>query len=297
MVAVNNNEQKYKSPGFLLSTGGFLAGNLAAGLAVNIPNRTINMAIAKKLVKLNENLSKDELTLLSDGVKTLLDKSGLAAKGVSFIEYTRDSAKQVADLLRINAPKILPYRLKELLIRGPLNMLEVGKNAFFAPKGNKIVIPTGGKFSLAYFHEIGHAMNANFSTVGKILQKMRPLTMLVLPIALLSLLKTKKAEGEQPQGIWDKTTTFIKNHAGKLTFAAFLPVLVEEGLASIKGQKLAKSILSPELLAKVSKNNKLAYLTYLGLALASALGVALAVKIKDKIAHRKPIEDKATVKA
>ncbi|MDD3593099.1 MAG: hypothetical protein PHX18_00555 [Candidatus Gastranaerophilales bacterium] len=242
-------------------------------------------------------MSKDELTLLSDGVKTLLDKSGLAAKGVSFIEYTRDSAKQVADLLRINAPKILPYRLKELLIRGPLNMLEVGKNAFFAPKGNKIVIPTGGKFSLAYFHEIGHAMNANFSTVGKILQKMRPLTMLVLPIALLSLLKTKKAEGEQPQGIWDKTTTFIKNHAGKLTFAAFLPVLVEEGLASIKGQKLAKSILSPELLAKVSKNNKLAYLTYLGLALASALGVALAVKIKDKIAHRKPIEDKATVKA
>ena len=118
--------------------------------------------------------------------------------------------------------------------------------------------------------------------------------MLVLPIALISLIKTKKAPNEKPEGALDKTTTFIKNHAGKLTFAAFIPVLLEEGLATIKGNKIARNTLTADLAKKVSKSNMLGFSTYLALATMSAVGIWLANKIKDKIAQPKPAVNTAS---
>ncbi|MBQ2611149.1 hypothetical protein IJF81_02015, partial [bacterium] len=85
-------------------------------------------------------------------------------------------------------------------------------------------------------------MNANLSKFGKILQKCRPMALLAIPVSQIALWKTKKAPGEEPKNGLDKTTTFIKNNAGKLTFLAFLPTLLEEGLASVKGNKLAKKL-------------------------------------------------------
>ena len=76
--------------------------------------------------------------------------------------------------------------------------------------------------------------------------------MLALPIALIALLKTKKAEGEQPTGVVDKATDFIKNNAGKLTFATFIPTLIEEAMASIKGNKMAKELLNPQMAKKIA---------------------------------------------
>ena len=38
----------------------------------------------------------------------------------------------------------------------------------------------------------------------------------------------------------DKITTFIKNNSGKLTFAAILPTIAEEGLASINANTMLK---------------------------------------------------------
>ena len=145
------------------------------------------------------------------------------------------------------------------------------------------------------FHEMGHALNANKSIIGKILQKCRPLAILVLPVALIALFKTKKAPNEKSTGTFDKVTDFIKNNAGKLTFLTFIPTLAEEALASIKGLNLAKKVLNPELAAKVSKTNKIAYLTYLGLALAASVGTYLAVKVKDAIAKPKLTEGNSEI--
>lgn len=130
-------------------------------------------------------------------------------------------------------------------------------------------------------------MNANLSKIGKILQKNRALAMLSLPIALIALLKTKKAPNEEPKNKLDKITTFIKNNAGKLTFATFLPTIAEEGLATIKGNKLAKQLLDPELAKKVAKTNALGLSSYILLATLSAIGIHLGVKVKDAIAKPK----------
>ena len=159
-----------------------------------------------------------------------------------------------------------------------------GKNAFCSPITRDIMVNTD-KLSSASFHEMGHALNATGSKAIQALAVGRHVTKLFIPIILaIGLLKPKKKDGEKPQGIIDKTTTFIKENAGKLTFAALIPTLAEEGLASIRGGKLAKQVLDPKLLKKVNKGNMLAWTTYLAGALVTSGAVAFATKVRDKMA-------------
>lgn len=105
-----------------------------------------------------------------------------------------------------------------------------------------------------------------------------------------ALFKNEKVDGEEPKGFWDKTTTFIKNHCGKIAFIGMLPALAEEAMASVKGLKLAKGILSPEHLNKLKVFSAKAWLTYLGVAVGSGLAVHIASSIRDKIAAPKEIK-------
>lgn len=187
--------------------------------------------------------------------------------------------------------KHLPENFKKIVSNIMDGMVSSGSNALYTFKSKAIIMPEKDMV-LAAFHEMGHAANSNLSKFGKLLQKCRPLMLLAGPIALIALFKSKKAPDEKPEGAVDKTTTFIKNNAGKLTFLSFIPMLLEEGMASIKGLKFAEKALSPELIKKVAKTNKLGFITYMGLALASSLGVYLGVKVKDAIAKPKPVEEK-----
>ena len=92
-----------------------------------------------------------------------------------------------------------------------------------------------------------------------------------------------------------KFNNFLRNNAGKLAFIASLPMLIEEGMATQKGNKFAKKLLSPELANRVLKSNKFAYCTYLISAIFGALGAMLAVKVKDNAIEKKEI--KAELKA
>ena len=142
---------------------------------------------------------------------------------------------------------------------------------------------------MATFHEMGHAVNST-TKLGKLLQTAGgPMRMFAVPVILaVALLKRNKAEGEKPQGAVDKTTTFIKNNAGKLAFAAWLPTLAEEGMASIRAAKMAKGAgLSADLLKNLNKGNAKAWTTYLIGAAATAAAVRAAVWVKDKIAESK----------
>ena len=100
----------------------------------------------------------------------------------------------------------------------------------------------------------------------------------------IALFKTKKAPNHEPKNKLDKTTTFIKDNAGKLTFFAMLPTLVEEGLASIKGAKLAKDGgLSANLLKRVNTGNFKAWTTYLLGTLITVGAVKLGIEVSDKM--------------
>ena len=288
-MSINTQEQTYIKP----STGSIIGG-VVAGAAVNkmtgIPTQLIQAQIMKKMGSISSSLSEDEFVKVGKAVTDTIKNSGLEAKGVGIVKATSENAEEIAKILSKEFDKgvlkLLPEKVKKFIGDIYSSIFTSGKNACYAFKSKKIIIPEK-ELGLAFFHEAGHAMNANLSKFGKILQKCRPMTILAIPIALIALLKTKKAPGEEPKNGMDKTTTFIKNNAGKLTFAAFLPMIIEEGMATIKGNKYAKNLLSPELAKKVAKTNALGFSTYVLMATLSGLGIYLGTKVKDSIASKK----------
>ena len=83
-----------------------------------------------------------------------------------------------------------------------------------------------------------------------------------------------------------KTNNFIRDNAGKLSFAAMLPVLAEEGMATIRGQKLANKLLSKDLAKTILKGNAVGYLAYVLSAVGLAAAAYTAVKIKDAFVNK-----------
>ena len=156
-------------------------------------------------------------------------------------------------------------------------------------KANSVILPEKA-LAGAGFHELGHAMNFNLSKIGKFLQKCRPVAILAAPLLTMYAVFTRaskpKEEGKELNGA-QKTHNFVRNNAGKLAFVASLPMLIEEGMASIKGQKYANKLLKPELAKRVLKGNAIAYMSYLATAVFGALAAATAVKVKDNAIAKK----------
>ena len=293
-VNINNNEQQYKRPGVGAIIGGAFAGGMVNNL-ISMPHRLMAPKIMDKLGDISRNLSPDEFQQVDKAIAKTIENSGLADKGVSIIKATAENTDEIMEIMTKELDrgilKHLPKRVKEFVGTLLSSQMASGKNACYTFASKKIIMPEK-ELCLALFHEAGHAVNANLSKIGKILQGCRNLTLLMLPISLIALWKTKKAPNEEPKNKLDKATTFVKNNAGKLTFATFIPMLIEEGLATIKGNKFAKKLLNPELARKVAKTNALGFSTYLMLATLSGLGIFLGTKVKDAIAKPKLAENK-----
>lgn len=291
---INTQEQQYKKPGAGAIIGGVLAGSTINSL-VCAPHKSITPQILEKMGKISKNLSADEFSQVEKAVVDTINTSGLADKGVGIIKATAENADEIDKIMAKEIDKSIlkffPQKVKEVVGKIFSSQIASGKNACYTFASKKIIMPEK-ELCLALFHEAGHAANANLSTFGKVLQKCRPLTILALPISMIALFKTKKAPGEKPKNKIDKTTTFIKENAGKLTFATFLPMLAEEGLATMKGNKFAKKLLSPDLAKKVAKTNAFGFSTYLLLATLSGAGIYLGTKVKDTIAKHELIENK-----
>lgn len=280
-----NTNQNYPKPSVGSVVGGLFLGGVASNIA-NIPNKSINPKLIAVMQNFSNSLTQDELVQVSKGAEVAFSKTGLGKIGVEILRANESNVDEVGKIMAKeldNSPitKTLPKIMKEFVGKIFGDMAKDGENAFYAIQSKKIVLPEKG-LELASFHEIGHALNGN-SSIGKILQKTRYLQALIIPIALIALLKTKKQEGQEPKNALDKATTFIKDNAGKLAFAAFLPTLFEEALATFKGNGLAKKVLSSDLVQKVAKSNACGFASYFGMAATSAFAIFLATKVKDAI--------------
>ena len=95
-----------------------------------------------------------------------------------------------------------------------------------------------------------------------------------VPTALIMLNGLSKQDDNKP--------SFIERNAGKIGFAAFLPTIIEEGLASIRGVKAAKTTLGNTVNLKPLKRNYFfAWLTYL------IAGIGLGVAAKQSVIENK----------
>ena len=290
-LEVNGENKKYKNPSAPRYIGGILVAN-AASSAVGIPGKIINPKLTAQMAKISDGLSKDEFARLQKGIVQAFDKTNLKSKGVEILRATSDNIDTVSETIKANTnvglAKFLPKKIKDMLSSILGSVMSNGTNACYVDQAKKIILPET-KLNLAFFHEAGHALNANMSVIGKALQKSRSLSMLMIPIALIALFKNKKAPGEKPKNGVDKATTFIKDNAGKLAFLTFVPTLLEEGMATLKGNKLAKEVLSKDMAKKVAKTNAMGFATYAILAAGAALSVYVTKKIKDAIASRKEV--------
>ena len=257
----------------------------------------------KKMKKLNETI---DTVQIQKHLKEAMEKSGMAQKGVKFVDYTGTPPVKLHDVVQAEVKKLTeslsdvskPFGkkvkewgnfVKNFKDKIMLTMIKNGDNAGFVPKSNSVHINVE-KLGTSGFHEIGHAINYNSSKFWKTMQKMRvPMMKVAAFLPLVALFKRKKAEGEEPNGIIDRTTTFIKNNAGKLAFAGFIPLLAEEGLASIKGAKMAKPLLNPEAYKNLNKMHGKAFLTYLGGAVCMGLAARAASWVHDKLSAPKRI--------
>ena len=147
-----------------------------------------------------------------------------------------------------------------------LNTVARGANAFYSD-GLKLAVAPKSKPSLI-LHELGHAITAHKGKFMKFLQKSRIYAASV-PTALLMFNEMMpKKQGEE---------TFIERHAGKIGFCAFLPTIIEEGLASWRGisaaEKIKKTVSNMDL-KPLKRNYAFAWLTYV----ISGLGLGIAAK-------------------
>ena len=150
-----------------------------------------------------------------------------------------------------------------------LDDVAAGKNAFFSAE-RKLAVAPKSKPSLLP-HELGHAINAK-SKFWSFMQKSRRFAPIVpLSVLLLSKFGHKNENGKP---------NFVERNAGILGFSAFLPTIMEEGKASLRGIKQAEKTLANEIkLGKVNlrvlkRNYLTAWLTYL----LAGIGLGIATK-------------------
>lgn len=271
-----DNGKRYKTPSTGAQVGGVLAGSTAL-MTMSLGSTPIAIPFIKGLKYQNKNVDTVEITKT---LETAIQKTGLEQSGVTLYKLSEKNALKTSN------------KFKQFIAdwTNPITASAKGNNAAFDHYTNSILI-NPEKMGLAGFHEIGHAINFNQSKFWKIMQKSRmPIMGLTGLIGFTSILKRKKEVGERPNGAFDKITTFVKNNAGKLTLLVSTPILAEEIKASLRGNKLAKELLSPTMYKKVLKGNGFGALSYLSSFLITALSVVTASKIRDKIASAKEIK-------
>lgn len=235
----------------------------------------------KNIYSKNVKVSKKAFNNLQKRAQELLQYDKKDKRALSAIQ------KELAPADLKNAPE-QTQQISSLFAKIKGITYKEGMNALYLPKANKIITPDK-HFTTFAFHEMGHALNNN--GVLKALQKIRPLS-LILPtyILLASLLNKRKVNDIQDEkdSKFQRGMDFIKRNAVKLTAAATLPMLAEEGIASIRGQNIAKKLLeegslSKDLYNKIKQTNIAGFSTYALSALGFVVGAKVAVSLKDKI--------------
>ncbi len=172
--------------------------------------------------------------------------------GVEYIKNTAESIVNIAEKYRLDPSVLAP--------------VAEGQNAFYHD-GIKLAVAPAAKPSLM-LHELGHACNAK-NMLLKFLQASRGYLSFVTPALLILNGLMPKKEGEKPN--------FVERNAGKLGFLAFLPTIVEEGVASIRGVKAAKAaqgVLGKLDLKPLIRNYAFAWSTYL----LAGIGLGIAAR-------------------
>lgn len=266
---------------------GTIAGLAAPNLIKKHVAPPVNSRLLKNLYNAN-TLDKKDIDTLEKASDEAFKNSGLIDYGVKLTKvdehtlFTKEEQKILDTFDKLIPNKKLREAKKaEAVLK--YSMVK-GYNAAFLPDTNEIMY-NKNKMPLTSFHEMGHAINKHKTKFSKFLQEnCRNNKKLVAIIPLLAMLAPSKSQQNlKPMSDEDKAIGMFRDNAGLLASATFLPTILEEGSATLKGNKLAKKVLSPELLKKVKRSNAVGLSTYILSAATIGIGTSLGVKIKDAV--------------
>lgn len=241
-----------------------------------------------------------------NGAQQAFQDSFLKDRKVELIDYNETNWEPIADkvvkLRRDFIKKTKNPFIKILSKTWPsdkefkerLYMYAEGKNACYMPATSQILVNKEKRGS-AVFHEMGHATNAKGLGLGKILAKTRGKATKLVPFAFcISMLTPKDREDSPTKNKIYKYLLDFKKNSGLIVSACMLPMVIEEGIASLRGAEYAKKVLSPELYKKVNKSNLMAFSSYVVVTVLAGLGTTLANYIKDKVTGPLPAKTQTT---
>ena len=284
-----SDEGKYKTKQNILTS--LLSGALIVTdcyMVANIPQKVAKSLIAK-MVNINKSLSSAQVESFEKAFDKAFKKSKLNESGVSIFKC-KDLNIDMYNIKEHIKKNITSKWLKKYPFENYYNtVLEYMKSDNSCYTFFDKTIYSSKNTRLSLFHEMGHAYNHNKTVFAKALQKARDLhQILILPLTFASLCLPSYKEGNQSKESNSNLKTFllkISNSFVKFSplilFSSFLPMLVEEGLASLMGQKFAKNLLDKNIYNKVKRTNLLGFLTYLFLASFSSMVLWAALKIKN----------------
>ncbi len=276
----NTKAKKAKKTPNVKETLAALTAASAIQSAASFPS---GVAAKKGVTSVAKNLTAEQVLSYNNAANSVLNSSNLKKAGVKIsMEKVKIPGNRIID------------KVKEAAMENAMESALEGNNAFFIPQTNSIAINMK-KLPTAVFHEMGHAHNYNYSRLGKILQKSRGPGMVIASALLLiaACSKEEKAEDGKELTKGQKIKNGIRKALPAMSFSAMLPTVFEEGLATFKGNKWAKQVLSPELYKKVVKGNFAGLMSYVGIAAAVGFATYAAIKIKDKLVDKKEAKLKA----
>lgn len=269
MSAINNYDgYSYEPKSRESAEAGYILASIASAVVMGaLPYASKPFVNQMKKEHSNNHLYKDVFY-------KAIENSGLKEKGLTF-EHTDFSLLERLALGTDAEAKIVDKEIK------------AGLNACYIPD-LKVVKLNAEKATISGFHELGHAMNHLNGKFGKLLQLCRKpgygLAALMGTAALFSRGKPKGAKRD--------VGDVIQDNCGKIAFAALLPTVAEEALASHKGLKLAKQAgISDALLKNIRKFYGKALLSYVGYAVATGLSVFATSKIMEKFTRPKMVKN------
>ena len=265
------------------------AAAVVASSAVQLGTMPISLACVDKMSKVSRTLDKDTVEIVNKAADDVLNKvTNLGKKGVTINNF-KNAGINISGMSD-----------KALEIMNPIFATANGKNAFFTSKpmpavklaANTVAV-NRDKLPLSTFHELGHAHNFNNSKFWKAMQNVRtPSLLLASAFALLpALTKDIKPKDGEELTTKEKINNGLRKASPALAFLSMTPMLLEEGKATLNGNKWAKELLSPDNFKKVAKSNRYGYISYLATAASFALMAFVAKGVKDKFTNKN--EEKA----
>lgn len=268
---------------------------------INIPKEKVE-EIAKKMIKTHNLDQKGFEYYLIDNS---LDKSteiieNKFEKGIlklfNLISSDKELRAEIAKDKKFDKyfqyPKEISKVCAEIIsdsIVKEINSVRRGKNAFFHPLINTAFSSENKSpfKSYAILHEIGHAINFNsLKSKGKVLHYISLLSTKKLFIPLIFLISALHNKTDKKnKSLTEKTKDFIQNNAGKLTFLACSPLLIEEARASKNALKFAKNDLNKIQYKALKKTLTIAFGSYLLGATISSLAVKFGLYVKNKLSE------------